>query len=395
MPLRRILVARHSTRLDTKDLAWRDSSPTPYDPPLSHSGILEASALGRAIAAEIAAAVISTVDSSIDIEDTAGSITPRPKPGSSMRDLSPASRISDISLSSSVDTDASSALTAGSSVASVSESPFPTSRPLTVYIHTSPFLRCAMTAHYIAQQLLSLAPLSSSSSSASSSTSSTIRLKIRIDSFLGEWLTPDYFASISPPPDDGHASLAASSMSWLLSNGSRNILDLAWPLNGFGRSGDYGERWRTMYARLSSGLTNLVASYDGPAAGDTVVILVTHGAGSNALVGALSGKPILHDFGLASLSVAVPQRQTEGKDEYTSGYGYGGEKRNRSGYGLLFDDDPRSNNTNTPIGKWDLTRIADLSHLGLLHDPVEDEPRTKVPNFELPTSSTPLVSEYI
>ncbi|KAK9366465.1 hypothetical protein V1509DRAFT_629988 [Lipomyces kononenkoae] len=386
MPLKRILVARHSTRLDTKDLSWRDSSPTPYDPPLSRSGILEAAALGRAIATEIAA----SVDSSVDIVDTSGSVTPRPKPSSSMqRDLSPASRISDTSLSSSADTESSSALTASSSAASAAESPFPTSRPLTVYIHSSPFLRCAMTAHYIAQQLLSLAPLPSSSES---STSSTIRLKIRIDSFLGEWLTPDYFACISPPPDDGHASLAASSMSWLLSNGSRNILDLAWPLNAFGRSGQYGERWKTMYNRFSSGLTNLVTSYTSPAAGDTVVILVTHGAGSNALVGALSGKPILQDFGLASLSVAVPLRQTEGKDEYTSVYGYGGEKRNRSGYGLLFDDNLGSNNnTDPPMGKWDLTRIADVSHLGLLCDPVP----SSVPTFELRTSSPALVSEYI
>ncbi|KAK9496180.1 hypothetical protein V1508DRAFT_407902 [Lipomyces doorenjongii] len=384
MPLKRILVARHSTRLDTKDLSWRDSSPTPYDSPLSQSGILEAAALGRAIGTEIAA----SVDSSIDTLDTAASIGPRPIPKPAARDLSPASRISDASLSSSVGTDASSALTIGSSVASASHFAFSSSAPLTVYIHTSPFLRCAMTAHYIAQQLISMAPLSSSSAS------STINLKIRVDSFLGEWLTPDYFASISPPPEDGHSFLATSSMSWLLSNGSGNIIDLTWPLNAFGRSGEYGERWKTMYTRFSSGISNLVAGYAGPATGDSVVILVTHGAGCNALVGALSGKPILVDFGLASLSVAVPRRQTEGKDEYTSVYGYGGEKRNRSGYGLLFDEDI-SNCTNSSMGMWDLTRIADVSHLGLLRGIVEDEPRTNMPNFELRTSPPPMVSEYI
>ncbi|KAK9377409.1 uncharacterized protein V1513DRAFT_436290 [Lipomyces chichibuensis] len=382
MPLKRIIVARHSTRLDTKDLSWRDSSPTPYDPPLSESGILEAAALGRAIGTEIAASVDSSIDNTLD---NTASISPRPMPKMTARDLSPASRISDASLSSSVGTDASSAsLTMNSSVASVSQSASSSSRPLTVYIHTSPFLRCAMTAHYIAQQLISMAPPSSSSS--------TINLKIRVDSFLGEWLTPDYFASISPPPEDGHSSLAASSVSWLISNGSGNILDLTWPLNAFGRSGEYGERWKTMYTRFSIGLTNLVGAYAGPATGDTVVILVTHGAGSNALVGALSGKPMLMDFGLASLSVAVPRRQTEGKDEYTTAYGYGGEKRNRSGYGLLFDEDI---STNSSMGMWDLTRIADVSHLGLLRGVVEDEPRTKMPNFELRASSPPMVSEYI
>ncbi|KAK9248036.1 hypothetical protein V1506DRAFT_530556 [Lipomyces tetrasporus] len=375
MPLKRILVVRHSTRLDTKDLSWRDTSPTPYDPPLSQSGILEAGALGRAIASEIAASVDSAAD-------TAVSVSVRPT-----RDLSPASRTSD---RSSVGTDSSSALTMGSSAASASPSTFPSSRPLTVYIHTSPFLRCAMTAHYIAQQLVSMAPL------ASSSASSTVNLKIRIDSFLGEWLTPDYFSSISPPPDDGHTSLAASSMSWLLSNGSRNILDLTWPLNAFGLSGQYGERWKTMYWRFSTGLSNLVASYAGPATGDSVVILVTHGAGSNALVGALSATPILVDFGLASLSVAVPRRRTDGEDEYSSVYGYGGEKRNRSGYGLLFDDNISNNTAGSGMDKWDLTRIADVSHLGLLRGVKEDEPpRTKMPKFEFRASTSPMVSEYI
>ncbi|KAK9322889.1 histidine phosphatase superfamily [Lipomyces orientalis] len=378
MSLKRILVVRHSTRLDTKDLSWRDTSPTPYDPPLSQSGILEAGALGRAIASEIAA----SVDSGADSADTAASAFARPT-----RDLSPASRTSD---RSSVGTDSSSALTMGSSAASASPPcTFPSSRPLTVYIHTSPFLRCAMTAHYIAQQLVAMAPV------ASSSAPSTVNLKIRIDSFLGEWLTPDYFSSISPPPDDGHTSLAASSMSWLVSNGSRNILDLTWPLNSFGVSGQYGERWKTMYWRFSTGLSNLVASYAGPAPGDSVVILVTHGAGSNALVGALSGTPILVDFGLASLSVAVPRRRTDREDEYSSVYGYGGEKRNRSGYGLLFDDNI-SNNTGSGMGKWDLTRIADVSHLGLLRGVKEDDPpRTMMPKFEFRTSTSPMVSEYI
>ncbi|KAI7521191.1 hypothetical protein KC317_g22174, partial [Hortaea werneckii] len=38
---------------------------------------------------------------------------------------------------------------------------------------------------------------------------------------------------------------------------------------------------------------------------DLVVVLVTHGAGANALIGALTGQPVLLDVGMASLTMAV------------------------------------------------------------------------------------------
>lgn len=40
---------------------------------------------------------------------------------------------------------------------------------------------------------------------------------------------------------------------------------------------------------------------------DTVLIVVTHGAGCNALIGALTGEPALIDVGTASLTMAVPK----------------------------------------------------------------------------------------
>lgn len=225
-----------------------------------------------------------------------------------------------------------------------------------------------------------------------------------MDSFLGEWLTPDYFANSCPPPDDGHASLAASSMSWLLSHGARPHLDLAWPLNAFGHSGEYGERWRTMYSRFSEGLSNMIASYSGPATGDSVIVIVTHGAGSNALVGAISGKPMLADFGLASLSVAVP-RKHDVEVDYSSGYGYGGEKRDRAGYGVLTSDSTNKSaeNSSPSIGRWDFTRTADDAHLSLISNSTSHKRDSiskqdyLMPKFELRTSrgaSTFLSDEY-
>lgn len=38
---------------------------------------------------------------------------------------------------------------------------------------------------------------------------------------------------------------------------------------------------------------------------DTVVVIVTHGAGCNALIGAMTGQPVLLDIGLASLTMAT------------------------------------------------------------------------------------------
>lgn len=38
---------------------------------------------------------------------------------------------------------------------------------------------------------------------------------------------------------------------------------------------------------------------------ETIIVIVTHGAGCNALIGAMTGQPVLLDIGLASLTMAV------------------------------------------------------------------------------------------
>jgi hypothetical protein len=43
---------------------------------------------------------------------------------------------------------------------------------------------------------------------------------------------------------------------------------------------------------------------------DLVLILVTHGAGCNALIGALTNQPVLLDVGMASLTMAVRREET-------------------------------------------------------------------------------------
>ena len=69
-----------------------------------------------------------------------------------------------------------------------------------------------------------------------------------------------------------------------------------------------------MHRRFRKGLQHMIAWYrknsvlDDPeddVEEDTVLILVTHGAGCNALIGAVTNQPVLLDVGMASLTMAV------------------------------------------------------------------------------------------
>lgn len=102
----------------------------------------------------------------------------------------------------------------------------------------------------------------------------------------------------------------------------------------WGDGGELGEEWSAMHRRLRRGLDCLVKWYarhgddergedalgfeqaerrfeDGSGGVEAeeeeelVVVMVTHGAGCNALIGALTGQPVLLDVGMASLTMAV------------------------------------------------------------------------------------------
>jgi broad specificity phosphatase PhoE len=88
----------------------------------------------------------------------------------------------------------------------------------------------------------------------------------------------------------------------------------------WGNGGEYGEEWSSMHRRFRNGLSKMIEWYEehGTAVNkaadmwdsneeekDTVLILVTHGAGCNALLGALTNQPVLLDVGMASLTMAV------------------------------------------------------------------------------------------
>ncbi|GAO15216.1 hypothetical protein UVI_02006920 [Ustilaginoidea virens] len=95
----------------------------------------------------------------------------------------------------------------------------------------------------------------------------------------------------------------------------------------FGDGGKLGEEWASMHKRFRGGVKRLInwyASTDSPAdvmgssSGvekathfrdsdgevETVVIMVSHGAGCNALIGAITHQPVLMDIGVASITMA-------------------------------------------------------------------------------------------
>ncbi|KAE8355645.1 hypothetical protein BDV28DRAFT_145970 [Aspergillus coremiiformis] len=409
-----IVIARHGARLDAADKNWHLTSPTPYDPPLSYGGWLQARALGARVLS-----VLQSLDTDLPTEEVDGEKLPsfRPRPPRKRR----------------------------------------------IIIHTSPYLRCLQTSIALSSgisQNYSDTPyiLSESASSVgqpngflSAPVTSPVaesigdqRCLLRVDAFLGEWLCPDYFEEIIPPPKSERLIAAAKAEllrrdsivpevdikaptgffpgGWgclgntplslptdeesnargkgqrnrpescdpvrpadalrtrkMLSKINTNLppipdgaympptpryaisssapipagyvthardacvkIDYPWdsmrgPLN-WGTGGEYGEEWSTMHTRFHTGLERMVRWYqehdgsflsgrrrrhsqsslsetveeakvpeDEDELTDTILVIVTHGAGCNALIGAITGEPALVDISTASLTLAVPK----------------------------------------------------------------------------------------
>lgn len=142
--------------------------------------------------------------------------------------------------------------------------------------------------------------------------------------------TPTYAVSPSEPIPSGYVAHARDACV---------DVDYQWdsmraPQN-WGNGGEYGEEWTAMHKRFRAGLQKMISWYrnheaderpgsasgsissaHGPAEStsdqvNTVLILVTHGAGCNALIGALTNQPVLLDVGMASLTMAVRKENPE------------------------------------------------------------------------------------
>lgn len=164
-------VLRHGARLDAADKDWHLTSPTPYDPPLSYGGWIQSRALGARIAGLLQASQFS----GRNVEN--------------VRSQSPAS---------------DDAATLQSTLASDD-----LSHRYNVIIHTSPYLRCLQTAIAVSSGLNQHRPGVETPDSAGTEPKPLLNTKpvgldqrpqLRVDAFLGEWLSPDYFDQIIPPP---------------------------------------------------------------------------------------------------------------------------------------------------------------------------------------------------
>jgi broad specificity phosphatase PhoE len=191
----------------------------------------------------------------------------------------------------------------GAAIKDAVPQPPPTSPTMSnrrIVIHTSPFLRCVQTAVALASGLEE-------------------KVLLRVDAWLGEWLTPDYYTDIDPPPPA--RQLCQTAIAGLAGRTEGIGVDWGWDSLGLGGGGEYGEEWGSMHERFNGGLQQLLTYYEkesirnnthdtGDTALETLVILVTHGAGCNALLGALSRKPVLIDIPISSLSQAILRPST-------------------------------------------------------------------------------------
>ncbi|GAB7358909.1 hypothetical protein MBLNU230_g4130t1 [Neophaeotheca triangularis] len=133
--------------------------------------------------------------------------------------------------------------------------------------------------------------------------------------------TPSWAVSPSDVIPRGYVSHARQSCTNVDFQWDSSRAPQAW-----GDGGDYGEEWSSMHRRFRRGLNHVVDWYSRHDADDRgedalgfdqaerneddeeeelVVVLVTHGAGCNALIGAMTGQPVLLDVGMASLTMAV------------------------------------------------------------------------------------------
>ncbi|KAF1989682.1 hypothetical protein K402DRAFT_451879 [Aulographum hederae CBS 113979] len=429
-----IIIARHGARLDAADQTWHLTSPTPYDPPLTYGGWSQSKALGLRIAS-----LLQAREEALNEEEEFNTFH----------------------------------------FGRADEHTDPNARPTTpkikrgkhkVVIHSSPFLRCTQTAVGVGAGLASFKSAAhqpthhkthvgklanqpfrasprlhavdadspwlhatnghdhSKGTGKDDHERASIVTKLRIDPFLGEWMTPDYFERVTCPPDSrlmvagakgellrrgdevavvqsgnyqagnfpggwkqdpkpagAHASPInmadlnhhlprrerTGSVSSTMSAGHRGITstvktegglyispvpsypvlptatipagyvahardacvdtDFRWdslkePLE-WGNGGELGEEWSQMHKRLRKGLHHMIEWYtahgletplgdyqnvvhgdpeeDDDESTDLVLVLVTHASGCNALVGGLTNQPVLMDFGLASLTMAV------------------------------------------------------------------------------------------
>ncbi|QIW97734.1 hypothetical protein AMS68_003252 [Peltaster fructicola] len=232
-----VIIARHGPRLDAADTNWHLNTPTPYDPPLTYGGWKNSTTLGIRIASLLHAREQS-------LSSHATTTEPPTPQGVHSHDF------------------------ASSHKNQYTQSRKRKRRTHKVVIHSSPFLRCVQTSVAIAAGLSQFAPPTSNAATRSTAPSRSRtpnhfsvmsprpsvsdhntttgllavpeskhglaqevsrrvaqgrhkRVKLRVDAFLGEWLNPEYFEDITPPPPS--AMMVATAKAELMQNDTIDI----------------------------------------------------------------------------------------------------------------------------------------------------------------------------
>lgn len=236
---RHLTSPRHGARLDAADKQWHLTSPTPYDPPLTYGGWKQAQALGARIASILRwreTTVASQLENGVLTNPSLAVLDgyDKEKEGSSShRPIQLKRRQQRVIVHSSpflrcVQT--SIAISAGlqqhqgphnpsshSSHSKPHQHPHPHPYPHTMH-SASPRLR-AMD-HWNSPQLSAIAEPGENAAEVSKTqpkSKSSQKPRLRIDTFLGEWLSPDYFDMITPPPNS--VMMVASAKADLLRHG--------------------------------------------------------------------------------------------------------------------------------------------------------------------------------
>lgn len=170
----------------------------------------------------------------------------------------------------------------------------------------------------------------------------------------------------------------------------------------WGNGGSIGEEWSSMHKRFRRGLHNMITWYRNcdtrtreesiredttsqaepnaePYQGneeetETILVLVTHGAGCNALIGALTNQPVLMNVGMASLTMAVRKENSIAKFSPSSSSSDASQPRRRSIIDLGISED------------YDVKIIASTDHL---------RPPSHVPPASPSQRSPTMSSSYI
>lgn len=225
---------RHGARLDAADSQWHLTSPTPYDPPLTYGGWKQAQALGGRIAA-----ILHSRETPLDPEmqngilknaglaalnglesEKEGSHSHKSRPvGRRKQRLiihsSPFLRCIQTSIAISAGVEQYKGLHNASS-----QPPHPKPHIHPHQMHSgSPHLRAMDHRHspFLSAILEPRDNETETSQKPLPKLTGTSKACLRMDAFLGEWLSPDYFEEITPPPDS--VMMLASAKADLLRQG--------------------------------------------------------------------------------------------------------------------------------------------------------------------------------